>query len=85
MKSPTTAESLQSHPLVKQALLEAVKTQKNLNDRNRNEQRQAIRRWRPWEKSTGPRSQQGKNMSSRNAWKGGTRVILRTLARLLRH
>ena len=34
MKSTTTAESLHSHPLVKQALFEAVRTQKNLNDRN---------------------------------------------------
>jgi len=47
-------------------------------------QRQAIHRWRPWEKSTGPRSQQGKNISRRNTWKGGSREMLRKLARLLR-
>jgi hypothetical protein len=34
MKSTATAESLQSHPLVKQGLLDAIKAQKNLNDRN---------------------------------------------------
>ena len=43
-----------------------------------------IRRWRPWEKSTGPRTAEGKAISSRNAEKGGIREHLRALARLLR-
>ena len=49
-------------------------------------QRQAdlIRSWRPWERSTGPRSEAGKGASSRNAWKGGNRPAVRQLARLLR-
>lgn len=39
------------------------------------EQRQAqaalIRRCKPWEKSTGPRTEEGKAKVSRNAYKGG--------------
>jgi hypothetical protein len=34
MKSTATAESLKTHTLVKQGLLEAVKVQKSLNDRH---------------------------------------------------
>ena len=30
----------------------------------------AIQRWRPWEKSTGPRTVEGKAKSSRNAYAG---------------
>lgn len=33
----------------------------------RERQAQLIRTWRPWEKSTGPRTHQGKATSSRNA------------------
>lgn len=33
-------------------------------------QREAIRRWRPWVHSTGPRSDTGKDRSSRNAERG---------------
>jgi hypothetical protein len=40
--------------------------------------------WRPWKHSTGPKSEEGKARVSRNAYKGGTRAILRELARLLR-
>jgi hypothetical protein len=43
-----------------------------------------INTWRPWEHSTGPRSAEGKAKASRNAWKGGTRPVLRELARALR-
>jgi hypothetical protein len=43
-----------------------------------------IRNWRPWEHSTGPKSEDGKARVSRNAYKGGTRAMLRELARLLR-
>lgn len=43
-----------------------------------------IRRWRPWERSTGPKTPQGEDKASRNAYKGGTRLLLRELARLLR-
>jgi hypothetical protein len=45
---------------------------------------QMVRTWAPWERSTGPRTQEGKERSSRNAWKGGHRSTLREIARLLR-
>lgn len=38
-----------------------------------------IRQWKPWEQSTGPQSDEGKAISARNAWKGGTRPALRQL------
>jgi hypothetical protein len=47
-------------------------------------QAKAIRRWRPWKHSTGPRTAEGKARSSRNAWKGGQREMARALARFLR-
>jgi len=43
-----------------------------------------IRNWRPWKRSTGPRTALGKHASSRNAWAGGVRSQLRELARTLR-
>jgi len=45
----------------------------------------AIRTWRPWERSTGPRSVAGKSRVSLNAWKGGQRQQWRAIARLLAH
>jgi hypothetical protein len=47
-------------------------------------QAELIRQWRPWEKSTGPRTQAGKDVVSRNADKGGTWRLLRELARAMR-
>lgn len=44
----------------------------------------AIRRWRPWEYSTGPRTPEGKRRSAMRGYKGGTRGLLRELGRLLR-
>lgn len=47
-------------------------------------QAQAIRRWKPWEQSTGPNTPDGKARSARRAWKGGVRGDLRMIARALR-
>jgi len=47
-------------------------------------QAELIRTWRPWEKSTGPRTKAGKARVARNPWKGGVREVLRDLARALR-
>jgi hypothetical protein len=47
-------------------------------------QAQLIRRGKPREQSTGPRTPEGKARVSRNGYKGGTRAILRELARVLR-
>lgn len=49
-------------------------------------QRQAalVRTWKPWIRSTGPKSETGKAKVARNAFKGGWRPQLRELARALR-
>lgn len=49
----------------------------------RQRQREAIQRWKPWSKSTGPRSLEGKAVASRNAWDGGHLVKLRQLIKEL--
>ena len=43
-----------------------------------------IRLWKPWEKSTGPKTEAGKARSARRGFKGGTREMLREWARILR-
>ena len=43
-----------------------------------------IQRWKPWMRSTGPRTSEGTATSSRNAYKGVERGALRALAKLLR-
>jgi hypothetical protein len=47
----------------------------------RAKQSQAIRQWKPWAKSTGAKSPEGKAVVSRNAFKGGHRPYLRQLAK----
>lgn len=42
-----------------------------------------IRTWRPWEKSTGPRTDEGKARASRNAFKGGQWREVRELTKVL--
>ena len=49
----------------------------------RRKQAEAIRRWRPWEQSTGPKTPDGKARVSRNAWQGGRRAQLRELSKML--
>lgn len=39
--------------------------------------------WKPWELSTGPKTDAGKMKSARNAYRGGAREELRNLARAL--
>jgi len=55
-------------------------------DERKAKQAEAIRRWKPWERSTGPRTVGGKAASSRNAFKGRRSrwAMLRELGRLLR-
>lgn len=42
-------------------------------------QAELIRSWHPWEKSTGPRTAEGKARAARNAFRGGFRAELRRL------
>ena len=42
-------------------------------------QREAIQQWKPWEKSTGPRTPEGKAIVSRNAYRGAVWLRLRFL------
>lgn len=41
-------------------------------DERRARQAEMIRSWRPWERSTGPRTAKGKATAARNGDKGGT-------------
>ena len=50
----------------------------------RQKQAALIRNWRPWDRSTGPRTDDGKTKVSQNAYKGAIRPELREIARLLR-
>ena len=43
-----------------------------------------IRRWRPWENSTGPKTEEGKARSAMRGFKGNERALLLELRRLLR-
>jgi hypothetical protein len=50
----------------------------------REKQSVLIRQWKPWEKSSGPKTTEGKRRASMSAYKGGVRPKLRALARALR-
>ena len=47
-------------------------------------QAERIRALCPWNKATGPRTEEGKARSSRNAWKGGVRALVATCSQTLR-
>ena len=47
-------------------------------------QAELIHRWKPWERSTGPKTDEGKARVAQNAYRGGVRPLLRELARALR-
>jgi len=51
---------------------------------HRARQSETIRRWRPWEQSTGPKTEAGKRRSAMRAYKGGIRPKLREIAKALR-
>ena len=54
----------------------------------RQRQRELIQRWKPWTKSTGAKTQQGKKRSSQNAYKTGksleVRELIKQINKLLR-
>ena len=43
-----------------------------------------IRRWKPWEKSTGPKSEEGKARVSQNSYKGGWREEMKAMRAILK-
>ena len=43
-----------------------------------------IRRWKPWEKSTGPKSPEGKQRAAMRGYKGAVRPFMRKLAKALK-
>lgn len=57
---------------------------RNWTPEQRQQQAERIKTWKPWEQSTGPRTNEGKASASRNAWKGLHREMLRELARVLK-
>lgn len=54
-------------------------------EERRERQAEAIHRWKPWNRSTGPKSEEGKATASRNAWKGGQWTEHRALIRRMNH
>ena len=46
-------------------------------------QAELIRLWKPWKQSSGPKSVEGKERVSRNAWTGGHRAQLRELSKMV--
>ena len=61
---------------------------RNWTAEQRLRQSEAIRRWKPWELSTGAKTAQGKTVSSKNATKTGNsasvRELIKELNRLLK-
>ena len=47
-------------------------------------QAELIRNWKPWERSTGPKTAEGKARLAQNPYKGGTRQWMRNVAKALR-
>jgi hypothetical protein len=47
-------------------------------------QAELIHRWKPWKQATGPKTAEGKARVAQNGYKGGTRPLLRGIARALR-
>ena len=61
---------------------------RNWTPEQRQRQRELIQRWKPWTKSTGAKTQEGKKRSSQNAYKTGKsleiRELIKRMNRLLR-
>ena len=47
-------------------------------------QSELIQNWQPWNKSTGARTPEGKAISSKNAYKGGSQSLMKVIASALR-
>lgn len=53
-------------------------------EEERARQSELIQSWRPWDKSTGARTSEGKVASSKNAFKGGIGALLHEAKALLK-
>ena len=53
-------------------------------EQRRQTQSELIRTWKPWQKSTGPRTPEGKAKVAQNSFKGGIRPLQRKIAETLR-
>lgn len=49
----------------------------------REKQKEAIKKWKPWEKSTGAKTPEGKAVVAKNAYKGGHRPMTQAMGKLL--
>ena len=56
---------------------------RNWTPEQRQRQRELIQRWKPWEKSTGAKTPEGKKRSSQNAYKTGKSLEVRELIKYL--
>ena len=56
---------------------------RNWTPEQRQRQRELIQRWKPWEKSTGAKTPEGKKRSRQNAYKTGKSLEVRELIKCL--
>ena len=56
---------------------------RNWTIEQRQRQRELIQRWKPWTKSTGAKTPEGKKRSSRNAYKTGKSIEFREFIKFI--
>ena len=56
---------------------------RNWSAEERQRQRELIQRWKPWTKSTGAKTPEGKSSSSKNSFKTGKSVEIREMIKQL--
>jgi hypothetical protein len=56
---------------------------RNWTAEERQRQRELIQSWKPWTKSTGAKTHEGKKRSSQNAFKTGKSIEIRKLTKIL--
>ena len=56
---------------------------RNWTPEQRQRQRELIQRWKPWEKSTGAKTPEGKKRSGQNAYKTGKSLDVRELIKYM--
>jgi hypothetical protein len=56
---------------------------RNWTPEQRQRQRELIQRWKPWEKSTGAKTPDGKKRSAKNSYKTGKSLEIRQFTKFL--